>query len=81
MAGVAIAAQGGHPNIVFFAISDRPIRASAAENVLAADPLAIDAAVATLAGFDVAADLNASAKMKRHLAGVVLRRAWEGMAP
>jgi len=57
-------------------VSDRLVRASVAEAVLARDPAAIDAAVEALAEMEFAGDLNAGESMKRHLAGVVLRRAW-----
>jgi len=76
MAGVAMALRGDEPSIAFFAVSDRPVRASVAEAVLARDPAAIDAAVEALAEMEFAGDLNAGESMKRHLAGVVLRRAW-----
>lgn len=76
MAGVAIALRQGQPSIVFFAVSDRPARAVGAEAVLKNDLSAIDAAVNALGDIDFARDLNASADTKRHLAGVVLRRAW-----
>jgi len=76
MAGVAMALRGNEPSIAFFAVSDRPVRASVAEAVLARDPAAIDAAVEALAEMEFAGDLNAGESMKRHLAGVVLRRAW-----
>ena len=72
MAGVAIAGA----RIAFFAVADRPIRALAAEACLAEDPTALDAAVDALAEIPFAGDLNASEATKRHLAGVMLRRAW-----
>lgn len=80
MAGVAIArADGAAPRIAFFAISDRPIRATAAEEALA-EGAGLDAAITKLSDLPAEADLNASEPMKRHLAGVVLRRAWEEMS-
>ena len=75
MAGVTVA-RTPDPRIAFFAVSDRAIRANGAEAILAADPAAIDAAVAALDEIDFAGDLNGGPEMKRHLAGVVLRRAW-----
>lgn len=81
MAGVAVAATGAGYRIAFFSVADRAVRARAAEAILKADPDAVDAAVASLDEIEFAADLNAAAKTKRHLAGVVLRRALDGMRP
>ena len=78
MAGVAIA-RGDGLRIVFFSVADRPVRATRAEAILQGDPTALDAACGTLDDIDFAGDLNASPAMKRHLAGVVLRRAWKEM--
>jgi carbon-monoxide dehydrogenase medium subunit len=80
MAGVAVAVRGGQPAIAFFSVADGAVRAPAAEAALAADPQDIDAAVEALGEIQFAGDLNAGEAMKRHLAGVVLRRAWEGLA-
>ena len=75
MAGVAIARQDTL-RIVFFSVSDRPVRAAAAEAVLMENPEAIGAASEALDDIDFVGDLNGEAATKRHLAGVVLRRAW-----
>ncbi len=77
MAGVALSV-GAQARVAFFAISDHALRAPDAEAALAKGD--IDAAVAGLEGLDFHADPNADAATKRHLAGVVLRRAWEGAA-
>ena len=78
MAGVAIAWRQT-PRITFFSVADRPIRAQAAETILGAQPTALDAACASLTELDVNGDLNGGPRMKRHLAAVVLRRAWDGI--
>lgn len=78
MAGVAVAARVGVPlRVAYFGVSDSAVRATGAEAALAngLDDAAIDAAIATLDEIDFAEDLNGDAATKRHLAGVVLRRA------
>ncbi|MEM7429254.1 MAG: xanthine dehydrogenase family protein subunit M [Pseudomonadota bacterium] len=79
MAGVATVSSPDSLRIVFFAVSDRPVRAQAVEALLTSedlgDPAAIDKALAGLDAIAFAEDLNASARTKRHLAGVVLKRA------
>lgn len=77
MAGVALAV-GDAARVAFFAISDHALRAPKAEAALSAGD--IDAAVAGLDDLDFHADPNSDVATKRHLAGVVLRRAWEGAA-
>jgi len=73
MTGLAMM-RGPDPRIVWFAMSDRPVRALAAERALQAG--AEVSAVLALAtdGIDVLGDLNASAQMKRHYARVLLGR-------
>lgn len=73
MTGLALMA-GPAPRIVWFALSDRPVRARRAEATLSDG--ADGAAVAALAteGIAVAGDLNASAAVKRHYARVLLSR-------
>lgn len=79
MVGVAVAWRSD-VRIAFFSVADRAVRAPAAEAALAGGgPGAIDAAVAALDEIDFAGDLNAEPATKRHLAGVVLRRAIAGM--
>ncbi|SIS92539.1 carbon-monoxide dehydrogenase medium subunit [Roseivivax lentus] len=76
MAGVAVAATGTNradPRIAFFSVSDRPVRAIRAEAALQAGDA--EDAMAALDEIDFAGDLNADARTKRHLAGVVLKRA------
>ncbi len=80
MAGVAVAMTSESLRIAFFAVSDRPVQATEAERILAADPHDLDAAVDSL-DMSFSGDLNAGADAKRHYAGVVLRRAWAGMQP
>ena len=78
MAGVAIAHRTAF-RIAFFSVSDRAVRAHKTEAILTQDPTAIDAAIAALDEIEFNADLNGSEAAKRHYAGVVLRRALEGM--
>ncbi len=77
MAGCAVAASKdlSEVKIAFFGVSDRAVRANAAEVALAAsgDP---EAAVAGLGEIEFVGDMNADAATKRHLAAVALRRAW-----
>ncbi len=87
MAGVAIAAGSIDPvsdlKIVLFSVSDKPRRLKDAEAVL--DGKDLDNADAhasvkrALTKFEFQGDLNADAKTKQHLAGVVIKRTLEGM--
>ncbi len=79
MAGVAIAKRSD-TRIAFFSVAERAMRAPSAEALLTREPAAIDEAIASLAEIEFNSDLNASVEAKQHLAGVVLRRALEGMA-
>jgi carbon-monoxide dehydrogenase medium subunit len=73
MTGLALVA-GPAPRIVWFALSDRPVRARAAEAALAAGA-GRDAVVALATeGIDVLGDLNATDDMKQHYARVLLSR-------
>lgn len=82
MAGLAVAARGGPQieaiRVVGFGLADRPLRLAGAEAALAgraaADAAALDEALASLAALEPHGDLNASPDMKRHLAGVLLKR-------
>jgi carbon-monoxide dehydrogenase medium subunit len=84
IAGLAAAAraEGGalaEVRLVFFGLGVMPVRARRAETALAAGD--VEAAVAALAeDLDPPADLQASATVKRHLAGVLLRRAARQLA-
>jgi carbon-monoxide dehydrogenase medium subunit len=83
MAGVAVAASSAEPlsglRIALFGVSDRTLRATGAEDALngsaAGDQSALDSAISSLDAVEFHGDLNASAATKRHLAGVLLRRA------
>ena len=78
MVGVAISEVPGKTcRIAFFSIADRAIRATAAEAALASGDLA--AAVAALDDLPFDGDLNAAPGTKRHLAGIALKRAVEGL--
>jgi carbon-monoxide dehydrogenase medium subunit len=78
MVGLAATACGDErllrdARLVFFGVGVTPVRARSAEHALAAGD--IDAAVAALArDLDPPDDLQASGAVKRHLAGVLLRR-------
>lgn len=84
MAGVAARLEiaGGKcadPRLVFFGVGDVPLRAKGAEAAIAGgaiDAPAIARALAALTkDLDPPADLHGGPAMKRHLAGVVLKRA------
>jgi carbon-monoxide dehydrogenase medium subunit len=78
MVGLAAAARAdgealADVRLAFFAVGSTPVRARNAETVLAAGD--VDAAVAALArDLDPPDDLQATGAVKRHLAGVLLRR-------
>lgn len=76
-AGLALV-TGPAPRIVWFGLSDRPLRDPAAEAALSGGPRA--AADAALAGLDIWGDLHASESTKRHLARVLIRRVLEKIA-
>lgn len=80
MAGVAVScsAERRDHRIAYFSISDRALRATAAEAVLDAGGPVTDG-IAALADLPFAGDLNASEAMKKHLSGIVLTRALEGL--
>ena len=85
MAGVAVsAARSRSPRVVFFGVSDRAVRAREAETVLAEGGIenlaARHTACRSLGGIAFSSDLNAEAATKRHLAGVVLKRALAGLS-
>jgi carbon-monoxide dehydrogenase medium subunit len=75
--GVAATASSGaltDPRIAFFGVADRPLRFAAVERALA--EVGVDAAAMELARLlEPVGDLYHSAATKRHLAGVLLRRA------
>jgi len=82
MAGVAIAipAQGA-AKIAFFGNADRAIRATGAELALSSgiSDAAVQSALDSLDALPFDGDLNAESGTKRHLAGVVLKRALKGL--
>lgn len=79
MIGVAVA-QAPDWRIAFFSVAGTPLRATDAEAVLNADASDIDGAVAALASLEIDGDRHGDPAMKRHLAGVALRRAIGGMS-
>jgi carbon-monoxide dehydrogenase medium subunit len=78
MAGLAACARGGDKvladvRLAYFGVGSTPVRARNAETALAGGD--VDAAVAALADdLDPPDDVQASSAVKRHLAGVLLRR-------
>lgn len=80
MIGVAVA-QAPDWRIAFFSVAGTPLRATDAEAALNADASDIDGAVAALASLEIDGDRHGDPAMKRHLAGVALRRAIGGMKP
>jgi len=87
MAGVAISAQSIDPfnglRIAFFSIGDCAVRAADAEVALngaqPGDEASLRKAQESLSGINFLDDANASVKMKKHLAAVVLERALRSM--
>jgi aerobic carbon-monoxide dehydrogenase medium subunit len=76
MVGLAASARAGGKGLqdvrlVYFAVGDRPLRAKKAEAALAAGD--VEAAIAAL-DLDPPDDVQASGEVKKHLAGVLLRR-------
>lgn len=84
MVGVAVTADDIRPvtnlRIAFFAIGDVAVRVPAAEDAMngrdLADSDAVEAALAGVAQLTFRGDLNATVDTKRHLARVVLKRAF-----
>ncbi|MEM9779021.1 MAG: FAD binding domain-containing protein [Pseudomonadota bacterium] len=81
MAGVAVTDRGTgatltDPRVAFFGVADRPLRAQAVEEALEGASFSKPDALAALSDIPFEGDLNASPDMKRHLAGVVLGRAY-----
>jgi carbon-monoxide dehydrogenase medium subunit len=68
---------GPDPRVVWFGVSDRPLRDPAAETALRSGT---DAAAVVLDGLDVWGDLHSTEATKRHLARVLMRRVIEGLA-
>lgn len=79
MAGLAMM-HGPKPRIVWFALSDRPVRARAAEAALEAGKDGDDVAARATEGVPVFGDANATEAMKRHLARQLLARKVRGLA-
>ncbi|NBP72443.1 MAG: xanthine dehydrogenase family protein subunit M, partial [Alphaproteobacteria bacterium] len=74
VAGVAALVADGNARIAVFGAHDTPLRATKAEQAFGSD--GIDAAVAALrAEIDPSDDLHGSADYRRHLAGVLCKRA------
>lgn len=73
MAGLAVVVADA-PRIVFFGVSDRAVRAEAAEDALARGAAVADVAALADEGIEVYGDLNASEPVKRHYMRVLLSR-------
>ncbi len=86
VAGLALVSHAGNVRAAFLGISDKPVRALLAENIINHSTIALNdsiitAAVTSLsAELDPHADLTHSAQSKLHLAGVLLKRALYRMA-
>ena len=88
MAGLALTAAGPDPmtgvRIAGFGIADRAIRLTTCEAALEGaaprDPAALGAAVEALQSIEFNSDLHASAATRRHLTGVLMKRALEDLA-
>ncbi|MBY4892792.1 xanthine dehydrogenase family protein subunit M [Rhodobacteraceae bacterium N5(2021)] len=80
MAGVALSCATDRTDhrVAYFSIADRALRATAVEAVLDAGG-AVDDAIAALEGLPFSGDLNASDATKKHLSGIVLKRALGGL--
>jgi aerobic carbon-monoxide dehydrogenase medium subunit len=72
----AVGAQAGG-GVALVNMASTPVRASAVEQAVAAGTSTSEAARSSSDGLDPPADLNASAAYRRHLAGVLVRRALE----
>lgn len=74
MAGLCLMVGPGRgaARVVYFGLSDRPVRAEAAEAAIVAGA---DAAAVATDGIEVFGDLNAAEATKRHYAAVLLKRA------
>jgi carbon-monoxide dehydrogenase medium subunit len=75
--GVAAVGDRAGGGIALVNMASTPVRASAVEQAVAAGTSASEAANFSSEGLDPPSDLNASAAYRRHLAGVLVRRALE----
>ncbi|TKT69235.1 xanthine dehydrogenase family protein subunit M [Aquamicrobium sp. LC103] len=74
MAGLAVMTTGRRARMAYFAISDRALRSTAAEDAFVSGASPAECAEVATREMYVFGDLNASENMKRHLAGVLMRR-------
>ncbi len=74
MAGLAMMANRNSARIALFGVSDKPVRATGAEEAFASGASPAECAARATEGLDIFGDLNASDATKRHLAGVLVRR-------
>jgi aerobic carbon-monoxide dehydrogenase medium subunit len=75
---VGVAVQGG--NVALVNMGQTPVRASAAEQALAAGAAPRDAAAHAAEGLTAPEDVNATSRYREHLARVLVRRALEEAA-
>lgn len=75
MAGLAMMIAPGAARVVFFGISECPMRSPAAEAAILAGATPEDVAAVATDGLEVFGDLNADEDTKRHYAAVLTRRA------
>lgn len=80
MTGLAMMRAPERTRVVYFALSERPVRARAAEAAIERGASPADCAAVADEGLDVLGDNSASEATKRHYARVLLRRALEAMA-
>jgi carbon-monoxide dehydrogenase medium subunit len=73
----AAAVRNSTTGVALVHMGSRPLRASATEAALASGASVADAAAVAAEGTDPPGDLNASPEFRRHLAGVLVRRALE----
>jgi len=79
MAGVAMMVAPGAARVVFFGVSECPVRSPAAEAAIAAGAAPEDVAAVATEGLEIFGDLNADEDTKRHYAAVLTRRALAAM--
>lgn len=79
MAGLCLMVAPGRTaaRVVFFGISDRPVRAHTAEAAIAAGALPAEVAALATEDIEVFGDINAAEATKRHYAATLLRRELE----
>lgn len=80
MVGVTTAVLDGRTRIALINMGSVPVRASASEEALAAGSSVAEASRLAAVGTEPPSDIHGSAEYRRHLAGVLVRRALEQTA-